>query len=210
MDLTEVLRRVSGARPISAEWRETPPELKDQLGTQDALRSAGYFRDRSRNSYDSWIQHGDLSIENMFLDQETGVLTVLDWSDLAAGFPPLYDFFGFLTSAAYLPPSNESTRFTNDLAFGIASFRATFLSDTGFARTAETLILRACERFKIDAELIPALLIEFLIIRTHYYYRRDSVVQHQLQLRLLQLCMTQEFYVFGKYRLVRMTPHPQE
>jgi len=198
LDLTEALQNVSGARAMSSSWREVPEELENRPEVCAAIEERRYFGGSSTNSCATWIQHGDLSVENIFLDQETGRIEVFDWADLAGGFSPLYDFFQLFFSTGYLPPADETVRFPSEVERWIASFNAVFLGDTGFARTVRKLILHACERLKVQPELIPSLLVEFLLVRTHYY-RTKSVVQRRVHLRLLQICLERNCSVFGRF-----------
>ena len=198
--LTEGLQQVPDAPAMNPEWREIPEEFQDFPELRSAIQQMRYFVDSSTTSHATWIQHGDFSIENISLDPTTDQITLFDWVDMAAGFPPLYDFFEFLYSTGYLSPSDESVRFAGEVERWTATFNAIFFNDVGFASVAESLLLRACERLGLNHQLIPALLLEFLIIRTHYY-RRKSATQRQIHLRLLQRCLEQEHFVFGKIPL---------
>jgi ubiquinone/menaquinone biosynthesis C-methylase UbiE len=200
ISLTEVLQKVSGAKRLSSSWREIPEEFDHHLETRAAIEQSRYFWGSSSSSRAMWIQHGDLSVENISLDQETGRIEVFDWSDMASGFPPLYDLFEFFYSTAYLVPAEEAVKFPNDVERLMASFQAIFFTDTGFACVVRDLILQACKRLRVSPELIPALLVEFLLIRSHYY-REKSAVQRRVHLRLLQLCFEQNCSVFGTFQL---------
>ncbi len=207
IDLTEALQNVSDARAMSSSWREIPEEFENRPEVRAAIEKGRYFGGPFTNSCATWIQHGDLSVENIFLEQETDRIEVSDWPDMAGGFPPLYDFFHFFYSTGYLAHEDETMRFPSEVERWIASFNAIFFSDKRFARTVRELILHACERLKVQPELIPSLLVEFLLIRTHYY-RERSVVQRRLHLRLLQLCLEGNRSVFGRFQLRRVAAAP--
>ena len=100
----------------------------------------------------------------------------------------MYDFFHLFYSMGYLAGADETVRFPSEEERWVASFRAVFFGDTGFAHIVRDLILHACERLRVRPELIPALLVEFLLVRSHYY-RTKSVVQRRVHLRLLQICL---------------------
>ena len=200
IDLTEALQKVSGAKALSSSWREIPEEFDNHPEVRVAIEQSRYLGGASSSSPATWIQHGDLSIENISLDQESGRIEVFDWADLAGGFPPLYDLFGLFYSMGYLAPADEAVRFPSEEERWIASFHAVFFSDSGFGRIVGDLILHACERLRVRPELIPALLVEFLLVRS-YYYRTKSVVQRRSHLRLLQLCSEQNHPVFGTFQL---------
>ena len=81
---------------------------------------------------------------------------MLDWDDLAAGLPPLYDIFHFFYSIAYLVPTDEKLNLHSAEERWIASFNALFFNKTEFARIARKLILQACERLKASGIHLPS------------------------------------------------------
>jgi hypothetical protein len=188
MELTSALQNVSGVRTIPPAWREIPEMLRSRPALTRALSERRYFQEVFPDSSATWIQHGDLSVENAHLDRKTGEFEVFDWCDLAGGLPPLYDFFQFFYSTGYLAPAEETVRFASDDDRWIATFNAVFRSDSAFARLARRLMLRACERFSVSPRQVPSLLIEFLVVRSHFHQPR-SIAQHRVQIRLLELCV---------------------
>jgi SAM-dependent methyltransferase/uncharacterized protein YbaR (Trm112 family) len=205
VDLTEALQTVSGAGAIDPGWHELPEDLGSFPERLAGFEDARYFRRSSTGSRAGWIQHGDLSVENIFLDRQTGRIEVVDWADLAAGFPPLYDLFGLFFSTGYLPLTAETVRFPTEEDRWIASFEAIFFNDTDFGRIAGTLMLHACERMDIPPAMIPALLIDFLLFRSHYYSAR-SAVQRRVHLRLLERAGDRS--VFGRFPIGDPSPPP--
>jgi len=198
IELTEALRNVSGLSDIDSGWREIPEELNSSPEMRARIEEVRYLGNFSVGSQVAWIQHGDLSVENIFFDSKTGRIEVLDWADLAGGFPPLYDLFSLLHSSGYLSPRDEALTSASEEDRWIASFRATFLDESRFAQNVKKLIVHACERLKVRTELIPALLAEFLIVRSQYFLRR-SRVQHRAHVRMLQLCAEQSGSVFVRF-----------
>ena len=186
IELMEALRNVSGLSDIDPGWRKIPEELDSSLETRARIEEVRYFLNRSAGSQVAWIQHGDLSVENVFFDPKTGRIEVLDWADLAGGFPPLYDLFSLLHSSGYLSPRDAALASASEEDRWIASFRATFLDDSMFAHNVKKLIVHACERLKVRVEVIPALLAEFLIVRSNYFWRH-SPIQYRAHVRMLQL-----------------------
>ena len=188
IELTSALQNVSGAQTIEPTYRDIPETLRRRPDLAAGITNRRYFQKASPEVTATWIQHGDLSVENTHLDRETGLFEVFDWCDLAGGLPPLYDFFQFFYSTGYLSPQQETVRFASEEDRWIATFRAVFLSDSSFGRLTRRLIRHACQRLNVPARRVPALLLEFLIIRSNYYLPR-SEVQHRVQLRLLELCV---------------------
>jgi SAM-dependent methyltransferase len=190
IELTTALQNISGLRTIPLAWREIPETLRSRPDLARATAERRYFQKGFPESSSTWIQHGDLSVENAHLNQETGEFEVFDWCDLAGGLPPLYDLFQFFFSTGYLSPAEETVRYASEEDRWVATFKAVFLSDSSFGRTTQRLILRACERLSVSPEDVPSLLLEFLIVRSNYY-RPRSEVQRRLQVRLLELCVTE-------------------
>jgi hypothetical protein len=190
VELTSALQNGSGVRTISPTWRQIPEPLRSRPELARALTENRYFQENPPETFVTWIQHGDLSVENTHLDRKSGQLEVFDWGDLAGGFPPLYDLFQFFYSPGYLPPEQETVSFPSEEERWMATFKAIFLTDSGFGSIARRLILRASERLKVLPKQVPSLLLEFLIVRANYY-RRTSAVQHRVQCRLLELSITE-------------------
>jgi SAM-dependent methyltransferase len=197
VDLTETMQGISDAPTVDPDWHVVPEEFQDFSELCAGLEHMRLPRD-SPNADLNWVQHGDLSIENITVDLASLQVTVFDWVDMARGFPPLYDFFELLFSVGYLIPAYERIRFASEFERWKASFDALFFMDTQFARLGQRLMLQACERLKVQPELIPSFLIEFLLLRTHYY-RAKSPVQCKIHLRLLQNCLEQSPPVFGRF-----------
>jgi len=189
IELSSALQNVEGACTIPPTWREIPEPLRSRPDLSRALAERRYFQEALSESSVTWIQHGDLSVENAHIDWKTGEFEVFDWCDLAAGLPPLYDFFQFFHSIGYLARADETVRFASGEDRWVATFQAVFLSDSAFGRVTRRLILHAGERLNVPPRQVPSLLLEFLIIRSNYYQPR-SAVQHQVQLHLLELCIT--------------------
>jgi len=189
LELTLALQNVSGVRMIPPAWREIPEIPTSRPDLTRALAERRYFQRSVPESSATWIQHGDLSVENAHIDRKTGEFEVFDWCDLAGGLPPLYDFFQFFLSTGYLPRAAESVRFASEEDRWTATFKALFFSDAAIGRLTRRLILHAGERLNVSPQQVPSLLLEFLIIRSNYYrLRSDS--QRRVQLRWLELCIT--------------------
>jgi SAM-dependent methyltransferase len=188
LELELALQNVSDAETIPSAWREVPELSTCPPELTRVISERRYFGTNSPEPSATWVQHGDFSVENAHLDPVTGEFEVFDWCDLAGGLPPLYDFFQFFLSTGYLPRAAESVRFASDQERWVATFTALFLADTPFGRLTTRLLRHACERLNISPNLMPSLLLEFLIIRSNYYQSR-SKAQSRLQVRLLELCI---------------------
>jgi ubiquinone/menaquinone biosynthesis C-methylase UbiE len=186
LELTLALQSVPGVRTIPSTWRELPEIARSGLIRE--LTERRYFQQSASGPPATWVQHGDLSVENVHLNRKTGEFEVFDWCDLAGGLPPLYDFFHFFFSTGYLPRAAENIRFGSEEDRWIATFEALFFSDAAVGRLIRRLLMRTGARLNVSPREAPALLIEFLIIRFNYYQSR-SAVQSRLHLRLLERCL---------------------
>lgn len=196
-ELTRAIQNIGEVMPIDASWLTVPEQIahsEDGIGAEIGM--ARYFGDTGSSAQTGWIQHGDLSIENVFLNQKTGQIEVLDWADLAAGFPPLYDLLSLLSSTGYLSPADERRGFPNEQERWIASFKAIFLDKTEFALIVRDWMLDCCEKLNVQAGLLPSLLLEFLLVRSHYY-RLRSPVQYRIHLQLLRYYAGSRKCIFG-------------
>lgn len=202
VELTRALQNVRAVEPVDSRWLLIEPELNSPE-TRTLLGACRYFAG-SGDTHKGCVQHADFTVENIFLDQQRGRIEVFDWGDLAVGYPPLYDFFSLFYSTGYLASHDDKTRFANEEDRWIASFKAIFLTDVGFAQTVQKLVLRAGEHLNVQPDEIPSLLLEFLLIRTHYY-RNKSVAFHGVYQRLLDLVVARGVSVFGRFPLIQVS-----
>ena len=206
IEATRALQNLCGVMPIDPGWLSVPKEIGDsEDGIRSTIEMARYFGDGKPNAHTGWIQHGDLSVENLFLNQKTGEIEVLDWADLAAGFPPLYDVFALLFSTVYLTPADKKKRFSNEEERWIASFKAIFLDETKFALIVRDWMLNCCEKLNVQAALLPSLLLEFLLVRSHYY-RSRSPVYSRVYLQLLRHYAERKSCIFGMLPIMHALP----
>ena len=188
LELTLALQKVSDVQKIPSAWLEISEISKAYPELASIIAEKRYFRQGiGEPSASVWIQHGDLSVENAHIDWKTGHFEMFDWCDLAGGLPPLYDFFQFFLSTGYLPRAAENVRFASEEDRWIETFKALFLFDTAIGRLTRRLIRQAAERLNVSPHQIPSLLLEFLIIRSHYYEMR-SPLQRQTQIGSLEIC----------------------
>ena len=132
--------------------------------------------------------------------------TVIDWEHLASGFPPLYDFFQLICSFAYLDPSRNTDGLQTEEDFYVASFSDLFFSGTDVARVIGDLVIEACKRFELSPDLLPSLLLEFLLFRLHYY-RALSTMVSRTHLALLSLYLEHEQrQLFGQFPVMPLEP----
>ncbi len=191
VELSAALRELRSVKPIEATWYEIPGELRSARETQAQIERMRYFKGGSGHGLESWVQHGDLSVENVFLDRKNRRIEVIDWATLAAGFPPLYDLFSLILSTGYLARAGERMRFSTPEDYWRASFRNIFFERTGFGEIVRNLLVDASQQLALREDLIPSLLVEFLLIRVQYYHAFKSR-EAQIHTELLRFCVSQE------------------
>jgi hypothetical protein len=139
----------------------------------DRQKSLTSDSDAGRSYQLDWVQHGDFTIENIFLHPATAKLTVIDWHDLRRGLPPLYDVFSLLVSAL-------SGVATKGSGIGESSrgwethFLEAFFGNGSAANFFRELLVRACSRLQIPTTELWELFLRFLGVRTNYYVSRES------------------------------------
>lgn len=202
VELTIVLQQVLDVSPVDPSWLQIPVELQKRPELLRVIERNRYFEEGQGKTRLSWIQHGDLTVENTCLTKTEGEFGVFDWGSLAAGLPPLYDLIQFFLSVAYLPSGEESSRFASTEERWMSSFRAVFLSDTPFGQLARQLIRDFCGRLEVSPEQFPSLLLEFLIIRCSYYDAKS--VQHRFHVQALEACAEQSDWLGEQWGAV---PH---
>jgi SAM-dependent methyltransferase len=198
VELSQTLQVLRDAQPADPRWYRIPKELEDSPEMIERLKARRYFSPGNPELQAAWVQHGDLSVENVFLDRRSERIEVIDWTDLAGGLPPLYDLFTLLYSGAYVPPEAGTRGYGSEEERWIASFNATFFEASAFGRIARDLTIEACRRLEVPAELIGNLLVEYVLIRAQYYLARGSSAQGRIHLEVLRRCLEPDVKpVFG-------------
>jgi len=153
-------------------------------------------REVGRPCQHDWVQHGDFTIENIFLEPTTEKLTVIDWDDLRRGLPPLYDVFSLLVSS--LPAVVTEENEISELPRGWEThFLAAFFGNGSAAKFFRKLLVMACSRLQIPRTGLWKMFLQFLALRTNYYASRESD-QRELHLRFLELTLrNSQHFILG-------------
>lgn len=174
VDLAKVLQTLENVPPIDPAWLRIPDEIASDAAFCKRVTKWRYFSEPENRSQTAWIQHGDFVAGNIFVQENPERYEVVDWSDLAGGFPPLYDIFTLIIQAGLSAFAHEKR-----VDFGWwehlwMSFSELFLESSDLARIFDELLAEACERINVQRSLLPSLLVEFLVIRTHYNRARHE------------------------------------
>ena len=103
-------------------------------------------------------QHGDFYPENIFLDEDSQQLCVIDWDSCATGYPPLFDWFCLVTGFYYTHervsalPKGQTVEFI--------SFRQTYFEPSWFSDVILSLSHRLCDQLGLD----PARLLDYFLL----------------------------------------------
>ncbi len=168
---------------VESSWWELPPELKSESEVE-AITKQVHREYHATSSEQGWVQHGDFTIENIFVEAKNGRLTLIDWENLMAGASPLYDLFALLVSA--LPAMDaESNSQEEPVEPWVDRFKATFLGAGRSADLFQELVAAACERLNLTRSLVWPMFIQFLLFRIHFY--RPGTAMRELFIKLLRL-----------------------
>jgi len=141
------------SRRIPFEWRLMP-------GAADRRRLA--MSDRV-----SWVQHGDFFPTNVLLDEASRRLCVIDWDSCNAGYPPLFDWFCFVTGLYYT--HRRVRRLPKGVTIDALSFRQTFFEPSWFADRVVALTLQIATSCGVDQSLIRDYFEDYLAVRHHQF-----------------------------------------
>jgi hypothetical protein len=119
------------------------------------------------------VQHGDFFPTNVFLDEISGKLSVIDWDDCATGYPPLFDWFCFITGLYYT--HSRVRRLPRGQTIDRLSFQQTFFEPSWFADLVVMLTGRIAATLGLDRARIVDCFGEYLAVRHHQFENdRDS------------------------------------
>jgi SAM-dependent methyltransferase len=140
-------------RAIPFEWRTMPENA-------GAPRLA--IRDRS-----SWVQHGDFFPTNVMIDESSGRLCVIDWDTCNAGYPPLFDWFCFVTGLYYT--HERVRRLPKGQTIDALSFEQTFFDSSWFAERIVALTRQIAAAAGLDPARIMDYFADYLAVRHHQF-----------------------------------------
>jgi len=157
--------------PDEKDWR-VPPELEDRWDLQSLIEQA-----RSRRRLGPrWVQHGDFTIENIFLDSNTNGITLVDWEQTTSGVTPLYDTFSLLMSA--LPLANVWQRGSESAPSSLQrSFLQAFFGEGAWTEMFTRLLTNACQRLAVPRDEVWQHLLEFLVLRINLFARKSAEME---------------------------------
>jgi SAM-dependent methyltransferase len=135
---------------------------------------------------DDWIQHGDFTIENIFIEPKKKKITLIDWEHMTRGLPPLYDVFTLLVSA--LPAAHTEKESLSAAAGWDKHFLAAFFGKGQSANLFKELIVKACNQMQIPQTQVWEIFLQFLVLRINDFKYRKSGHQ-EIHKRFLALAL---------------------
>jgi hypothetical protein len=110
----------------------------------------------------SGVQHGDFYPENIFLDETSGHISVIDWDDCGTGYPPLFDWFCLVTGFFY---AKRVARLPAGQTGEFMSFRQTYFAMNWFSDLILSLSHRLCQSLRLDSARLPDYFRSYIIVR---------------------------------------------
>jgi hypothetical protein len=145
-----------GLRRIPIEWRAMSGSVPS--GNPDRLAA---------------VQHGDFFPTNVLLNERSGQLSVIDWDSCNAGYPPLFDWFCFITGLYYT--HHRVRRLPKGQTIDALSFEQTFFDASWFAEKVVESTLLLAESTGLNRGRIMECFSDYLAVRHHQFEDdRDS------------------------------------
>jgi hypothetical protein len=188
LELALLLRGEREVEAVNPSWWHLPMQFRSFLEKQGEEGSVLSELCSGRGSEPNCVQHGDFTIENLFLNPSDKKITVIDWEQLIRGVPPLYDVFSLLVSA--LPSVVVDGR-----GGGLrqvpsdSQFLTAFFGHSPWTDLIHLMLETACERLPVRHAEVWNLFIRFLVLRTNDYLQRPSPGMAELHARFLQLAV---------------------
>lgn len=189
LDISEALSDVKGLPLVDKSWYQAPAEIATDPDDADRITKLRYFSEAGPDGRISWMQHGDFMVENVFLQEHPEGVEVIDWTDAAGGFPPLYDVLTLILQSGLTEAAHGRRR---DPAYEqclAVTFSDVFLEKGALSQVFQELLFEACELGRLKREWIPSLIVEFLLIRMHYNASRGEGSSSATFLRMLKAYM---------------------
>jgi len=115
----------------------------------------------------SWVQHGDFFPANVLLDERSRRLCVIDWDSCNEGYPPLFDWFCFVTGLYYT--HRRVGRLPKGETIDRLSFRQTFFEPSWFGERVVALTRQISGSLGIDRSRIMNYFADYLAVRHHQF-----------------------------------------
>ena len=123
----------------------------------------------------SGVQHGDFYPENIFIDEDSEQLCVIDWDGCAIGYPPLFDWFCLVTGLYYTHQRVASLPRGQTIEF--MSFRQTYFEASWFSEIILSLSHRLCDRLGLDSARLLDYFLLYVIVRYRQFLSQPQLAE---------------------------------
>jgi len=163
VQITQSLASEDQVACVDAAWLTPPEEIATDPSALARLKAA-----LARCPADS-VQHGDFTVENVFLDR-AGKLTVIDWEHLFRGGSPLHDLFSLFISLILGDRAPAGGAESSSLF----QFEAAFFGNSWWADAFRESIVEACRALGVPEGETEPMLVHFLLVRFNQLKSRKS------------------------------------
>jgi ubiquinone/menaquinone biosynthesis C-methylase UbiE len=181
-EVSELLKGNIPVHKIGPAWYQIPGNVEASAGIAPLVAPEA----------DKWQRrgiraHGDFTTENIFWDEPTKRISIIDWESPFEGVPPLYDVFTLLLSATPALALEKQQSATPESVIG-QQFLAAFFGSQQWSTATREILLQAAGRLGQNASDIWPQFLLFLIIRINHFRSRQSPFAAQYS-HLLQLAI---------------------
>lgn len=143
--------------------------IEDETRGGAVLELARRFQGPQDNGTGEWrrsfVQHGDLYPGHVFADREDR-LVAIDWEDAGLGFPPMFDFFCFVTGLEFSRRGASSAR---DERVYRRSFRETYCERNWFSTAVREEAEGLCGTFGLSRKDLMSAFEEYVRARAKQF-----------------------------------------
>ena len=119
------------------------------------------------------VQHGDFFPENIFLDEKSHKICVIDWDTCGSGYSPLFDWFCLITGLHYSQNGLSRTSAAPNTDF--QSFRETYFERTWVADLIMDLSMRICGELQLSQTQLLQYFKAYLTLRFNQFRSRQDL-----------------------------------
>jgi len=179
LQIARIFTEERAIAPFDDSWWKLPSELASEPDLQRAVKEA-----QSEARSQDRVQHGDFTVENILIEAESGILTIIDWENLMRGAPVLYDVFSLLLSVVPLVGIGE--KLSGSRRRGLEDqFLSAFFRTGSWARLYGELLLTACKLLSVGPCRLWDAFVTFLVLRSNYFALRGSAAAAQTHVKFL-------------------------
>ncbi|HEY2932975.1 MAG TPA: methyltransferase domain-containing protein [Acidobacteriota bacterium] len=169
---------------VADGWWQIPLEVNSNRELHQLAVESGFSLEAAK-PYTGSVQHGDFTVENIFLPSFGAELQIIDWEHLCRGLPPLYDVFSLLISALPAVSEQPQDSLSGDSPW-VAHLQPAFFGNGPWAQLYGETLTSACQALGVTSADAWRQFVHFLLLRLRYLNSRNSpFAQEHLKLMVL-------------------------